>query len=371
MPTRSTQTIPPVLVSEAVEPREMRLLPRGNWLDDSGPVVQPAFPAVLSAGLPEVKAGRLDRADLARWMTAPENPLVARVLVNRIWKIMFGEGFVRTLDDFGSQGDVPSHPQLLDWLAVEFIESGWDIKHIFYLVACSNTYRQSSAMTEELRERDPQNHLLARQNRFRLDAEAIRDNALSVSDLLVEKFGGVSVRPYQPAGYYAHLNFPRREYKPSIGNDLYRRTVYTHWQRTFLHPSLRAFDAPSREECTVNRPRSNTPLQSLVLLNDPIYVEAARKLAERVILSQESPQDRLHAVFEFVLQRGPSDGEQQQLLALLKKHTEHYQRHPDLAAKVSQNGASQVDDQVDRTELAAWTSVTRVLLSLHETITRS
>lgn len=368
------KTIPTVLVSQSVKPREMRLLPRGNWQDDSGPVVQPGFPATLSVGGLDVIApetGRLQRTDLAKWMTHPDNPLVARVFVNRLWKLMMGEGIVTSLDDFGSQGEVPSHPQLLDWLAVEFMESGWDIKHMVRLIVSSKTYRQSSAVLAELRERDPENRLLARQNRFRLDAEGIRDNALVASGLLVDKFGGKSVRPYQPEGYYAHLNFPRRKYQASSGEDLYRRSVYTHWQRTFVHPSLMAFDAPSREECTVRRPRSNTPLQSLVLFNDPIYVEAARKLAERVMKSADSKEERLAGLFDFVLQRAPSSEEKQVLMELYEKHIAKYHANNQLAKEVGKNGDAPVAEEVDAAELAAWTSLSRTMLSLHETITRS
>ena len=364
------KTIPTVLVSQAVKPREMRLLPRGNWLDDSGPVVQPGFPGMLSVDGIAPESGRMNRRDLARWMTHPDNPLVARVFVNRLWKLMMGDGIVASLDDFGSQGQVPTHPQLLDWLAVEFIESGWDIKHMVRLIASSNAYRRSSAMTEEQQSRDPENTLLARQNRFRLDAEAIRDNALAVSGLLVKKIGGKSVRPYQPEGYYAHLNFPRRKYQASKGDDLYRRSVYTHWQRTFVHPSLMAFDAPSREECTVKRPRSNTPLQSLVLFNDPIYVEAARKLAERIMLETAENEKRLSALFRLVLQRAPTDEERSLLSDLFSNHRGKYAADKGLVAEIEKNGEAPVAEGIDRVELAAWTSVARVMLSLHETITR-
>ena len=274
---------PTVLVSVSVEPREMRLLPRGNWLDDSGEVVQPAFPSALGRVLGREKKDRLNRLDLADWMTWRDNPLVARVFVNRLWKLFFGEGIVRSLDDFGSQGAVPTHPQLLDWLAVEFMDSGWNIKHMVRLIVTSRTYHLSSRPTLELQRADVENKLLARQNRYRLDAEMIRDNALAISGLLSKKIGGPSVRPYQPAGYYKHLNFPRRTYVASTGEDQYRRTLYTHWQRTFLHPSLRAFDAPSREECTVSRPRSNTSLQSLVLLNDPIYGRSGSRICIQAV----------------------------------------------------------------------------------------
>ena len=363
------RSIPTVLVSQSVEPREMRLLPRGNWLDESGPVVTPGYPQTLSFDVIAPESGRLSRLDLAEWMTHPSHPLVARVFVNRLWKLMFGEGLVTTLDDFGSQGDVPSHPLLLDWLAVEFVESGWDIRHMVRLMVTSRTYRQTSSGSPLAKQLDPENRLLSRQNRFRLDAEVIRDNALAVSGLLVRKVGGRSVRPYQPEGYYAHLNFPRRTYQPSSGEDLYRRSLYTHWQRTFLHPSLMAFDAPSREECTVSRPRSNTPLQSLVLLNDPIYVEAARKFAER-LMQKETSQQRLEWAFELALQRSPTPQESAILSSLLQEHQSRYQQDTNAAQQVVSNGESEVESGIDVQELAAWTSVTRVILSLHETITR-
>src|SRR5262249_26979879 len=214
--------------------------------------------------------------------TAPDNPLVARVFVNRLWELYFGQGLVKTLDDFGSQGVWPTHPDLLDWLAVEFRASGWGVKHVGKLMVMSETYQQPSKATEEIKQADRYNLLLARQARFRLDAEVVRDNALAVSGLLVRRVGGKSVKPYQPPGYWAHLNFPVREWQNDSGESLYRRGLYTYWCRTFLHPSLLAFDAPSREECTVERARSNTPQQALVLLNDPSYVEAARVLAERI-----------------------------------------------------------------------------------------
>ncbi|MCI0746597.1 MAG: PSD1 and planctomycete cytochrome C domain-containing protein, partial [Verrucomicrobia subdivision 3 bacterium] len=265
--------IPTTIVSEATTPRVMRVLPRGDWMNDSGSVVEPAAPHFL----PQIEpaAGRATRLDLAAWLTSPENPLTARVVVNRFWKLFFGAGLCRTLDDFGAQGDTPSHPDLLDWLAVEFRDNGWNVKHIIELIVTSATYRQSSTDATAAEERDPQNRLFARQSRLRLEAEFIRDNALAIGGLLVNKVGGPSVFPYQPEGYWAPLNFPKREYVLDCEDNLHRRGVYMHWQRTFLHPSLVAFDAPPREECTAIRPVSNTPLQALVLLNDPNFVEAA------------------------------------------------------------------------------------------------
>ena len=224
------------LISVSIPPRITRILPRGNWLDDSGEIVTPGMPASLSWR--EVKDRRATRLDLARWLVAPENPLVARVFVNRLWKLFFGQGIVKTLDDFGSQGAWPTHPELLDWLAVEFRESGWDVKHMVKLMVLSRTYRQASSVREPLWQRDPYNVLLARQARFRLDAEMVRDNALAISGLLSREIGGPSVKPYQPAGYWAMLNFPKREWQNDKGENLYRRSMYTYWCRTFPHPSL-------------------------------------------------------------------------------------------------------------------------------------
>jgi hypothetical protein len=363
------KSIRSVVVSESVEPREMRVLPRGNWLDDSGEVVLPGVPDVL---LPLARVDRrATRMDLAAWLTHPRHPLVARVFVNRLWKLYFGRGIVSSLDDFGFQGAAPTYPELLDWLAIEFIESGWDVKHMVRLMVTSRAYRQSSDVTPIMREQDPLNLRFARQTRFRLDGEMVRDNALAVSRLLVSRIGGRSVRPYQPAGYYAHLNFPRRTYQAEQDDNLWRRTVYTHWQRTFLHPSLKAFDAPTREECTAERPRSNTPLQSLVLLNDPIYVEAARALASRVIQESESTAlARTSRMFRLALQRQPTDEEFQVLMSLVDEHRQRFQQHAEAADELLSIGESPIPADVDRTELAAWTSAARVVLNLHESISR-
>src|SRR5262245_53310648 len=235
--------------------------------------------------------------------------------------LYFGQGIVKTLDDFGAQGTWPTHPELLDWLAVEFRESGWNVRHMIKLMITSTAYRQTSVASGVLRQRDPYNQLLARQARFRIDAELVRDNALAISGLLSRKIGGPSVKPYQPAGYWQHLNFPKREWEKDGGEALYRRGLYTYWCRTFLHPSLAAFDAPSREECTVERPRSNTPQQALVLLNDPTYVEAARVLAERVLQEGgKTDTDRLAWAYRQVLGRAPREAEAKVLTGLLLKH---------------------------------------------------
>lgn len=359
---------PKTLISVSTTPRMVRILPRGNWLDDSGEVVEPATPAAL----PRLKIDdrRTARLDFARWMADRKNPLTARVFVNRLWKLYFGQGIVKSLDDFGTQGSNPSHPELLDWLAIDFMDSGWDVKRMIKQILMSATYRQSSYATDDLLEADPGNKWLARQGRFRLEAEMVRDNALAVSGLLSPKIGGASVKPYQPAGYWQHLNFPKRKWQQDKGDGLYRRGLYTYWQRTFLHPSLSAFDAPSREECTVERARSNTPLQALVLLNDPTFVEAARALAQNVLDQSGGEQDRLQFAFRQVLGRTPSAEEESALLALFEKHHTQYTADELAAAQIVDVGESSVDDKANKAQLAAWTSVTRVLLNLHETITR-
>jgi hypothetical protein len=361
--------IPTTLITIAVEPRVVRVLPRGNWLDDSGEIVAPAVPAVL--GRLDVKDRRANRLDLAQWLVARENPLVARVLVNRLWKLFFGQGIVGTLDDFGSQGAVPTHPELLDWLAVECVESGWDVKRTVKLLVMSRAYQQSSQCSAELEKQDPANLWLARQGRFRLDAEMLRDNALCVSGLFVPRIGGPSVKPYQPAGYWSFLNFPTRDYVTDRGENQYRRGLYTFWQRTFLHPSLLAFDASTREECTVERPRSNTPLQALVLLNDPTYVEAARVLAARAMREGgAATSDRLRCAFRLALARAPAPRESELLTALYEKHLRQYAADPEAAKRLLQIGDARPPDDLSVVELAAWTSVTRALLNLHESITR-
>jgi len=362
---------PSTLITTAVAPRQMRVLPRGNWLDETGEVVAPGVPAALSPAL-DTKDRRATRLDLARWMLAAENPLTARVFVNRLWKLLFGQGLVRTLDDFGSQGQWPTHPELLDWLAVEFRDSGWNVRHLLKLMVLSATYRQASTADRALVQRDPYNTLLARQARFRLDAEMVRDNALAISGLLVPQVGGASVKPYQPAGYWAMLNFPKREWQNDQGAGLYRRGLYTYWCRTFPHPSLVAFDAPSREECTVDRPRSNTPLQALVLLNDPIYVESARAFAERIVhAGGGNIEAGLQFAFRQALGRQAGTEEIKLLQGLYHKHLQEYQTDRSAATAVLAVGARPAPMDVDATELAAWTSVARVILNLHETITRN
>jgi hypothetical protein len=357
--------IPHVVVAEAGEPRETRILPRGNWMDDSGEVVQPAIPGFL--GKLDTAGRRATRLDLADWIVSKDNPLTARVWVNREWRQVFGNGLSKMLDDLGSQGEWPTHPELLDWLASEFIYSGWDMKHMVRLIVTSQTYRQSSIAPPALAERDPDNRLLARQSRYRVDAETVRDTALSVSGLLVERFGGPSARPYQPDGYLATLNFPKREYSASRGDDLYRRGVYTFWQRSFLHPSLLTFDAPTREECTINRSTSNTPLQALVLLNDPTYVEAARAFAARILKSRGG----IDWAFERALDRKPTPEERRILESLYRDSLAQFRRAPADAEALIHTGESAVPAGLQPADLAAMTTVARTILNLHELITRN
>jgi hypothetical protein len=294
------------------------------------------------------------------------------VFVNRLWKLVFGRGIVTTLEDFGTQGALPTHPELLDWLANDFQDSGWDVKRLLKLLVMSRAYRQSSVPTKAALAADPANELFSRQNRFRLDAEFIRDNALAVSGLLADKLGGPSVKPYQPAGYWQYLNFPKREWENDHGDNQYRRGLYTYWQRTFLHPSLAAFDASSREECTVDRPRSNTPQQALVLLNDPTYVEAARALAAKILQSGGSSTDeRLRFAFQQVLIRDPRPDETAVLAPLVEKHRQEFAADKSSAEKLLTVGDLKSPPDLDPAELAAWTSVCRVILNLHETITRN
>ena len=353
-------------------PREVRVLPRGNWLDNSGEVLEPAVPHFL----PQIqKEGRANRLDLAKWLTDVENGsggLTARVMANRFFYLYFGTGISRSLSDFGGQGQPPSNPELLDRLAVEFYESGWDIKHMVRLLTTSRAYRQSSLTSSQLRERDPYNQLVARQSRFRLPAEMIRDNALAVSGLLVTTTGGDSVKPYQPEGYYRHLNFPQRKYKQDTDARVYRRSLYMHWQRQFLHPMLKAFDAPSREECTAERPRSNTPVAAMNLLNDPNFVEAARVLAERVLReAADNDRARLDLAYELVLSRTPTAAERKTMGELFNYAKEDFKKRPEAAKELIKIGQTPPDPQLDPVQLATWTTVSRTLLNLSETTTRN
>ena len=367
--TEIEKQIPYSLTTESTLPRTTRVLPRGNWLDDSGEIVEPMIPAFL--GDLGIKNRRPTRLELARWVVSKDNPLTARAFVNRLWALYFGTGLSRVLDDLGAQGEPPIHPELLDWLAVEFMESGWNVKHIVKLIVTSNAYRQSSKATDVLREKDAYNRLIARQSRWRLNAETVRDNALLLSGLLVSKIGGPSVKPYQPKGYYFNLNFPKRTYVHDKGENQYRRGLYTHWQRTFLHPSMMAFDAPSRQECTAERATSNTPMQALTLLNDPTYVEAARVFATRIISDGgESVTDRINWAYQWALSRTPQPKELEIMTSLYEKHQAEYTANLDDANALVATGEAATTEGVEPAELAAWTSIGRVILNLHETITR-
>jgi hypothetical protein len=365
------QFVPTMITRAAAKPREIRILPRGNWLDQSGDVVQPQIPHVF--GALEVEDRRVTRLDLAQWLVDGKNPLAARVFVNRLWHRYFGIGLAKGLLDLGSQSEWPHHPDLLDWLAIEFVDSGWDIKHMVRLMVTTSAYRQSSLPRPDVEAIDPENRLVARQTRHRLDAEQIRDNALAVSGLLVRRVGGSEfARPYQPAHYYAHLNFPEREYKPSTDDNQFRRGVYVHWQRQFLHPWLLAFDAPTREECTAQRNISNTPSAALVLLNDPTFVEAARGLAARILTeAQGDDNQRLRWAWRTVLGRDPKSEELELLLQLLTKHRAYFTDHSKDAEAFLSVGISKRPENLPTGELAAWTSVSRALLNLNEAISRN
>lgn len=361
--------LPKCLVSiHDPKPRTVRVLPRGNWMDETGEVMPPALPGFLSPPADHP----LTRLDLARWLVSRENPLTARVFVNRLWKQFFGVGLSKVLDDFGAQGEPPVNAALLDWLAVEFMESGWDVKHMVRLIVTSHTYRQVSTAPKESSTRDPENRDLARQSRFRLDAEFVRDNALSIAGLLVPKIGGPSVKPYQPAGYWDNLNFPTREWQSETNENQWRRGLYTWWQRSYLQPSMLAFDAPSREECAAERVRSNIPQQALALLNDPTYVEAARAFAGRMIKEGgDRVAERITWAYREALSRGPRPDELEVTTALYEKHLALYHQAPAAAQQVIKTGISAPAAGVLSGEWAAWTSVARVILNLHETITRS
>lgn len=362
--------LPKCLVSVSGQnKRTVRILPRGNWMDESGEVVKAALPHYLPG--PKIEGREPTRLDLAQWLVSRDNPLTARTVMNRMWKQFFGTGLSKVLDDLGAQGEPPVNPALLDWLASEFMDSGWDVKHMVRTIVTSATYRQTSVARPDLLAKDPYNRELARQSAFRLDAELVRDNALAVSGLLVPEIGGPSVKPYQPAGYWENLNFPVREWAADAGESQYRRGLYTWWQRSFLHPSLLAFDAPSREECAADRTRSNIPQQALVLLNDPTYVEAARAFAARILKEAPSaPEARLNWAWQRALQRNPRAAEMATVRGLLDQQLATYRADPKAAGELLKVGFAPVPAGQDPAELAAWTHVARVLLNLHEAITR-
>ncbi|GAA4434828.1 PSD1 and planctomycete cytochrome C domain-containing protein [Bremerella cremea] len=361
------------MVTESITPREMRVLPRGNWQDDSGPVVQPAIPTFM--GTINTAGDRATRLDLANWLVDAKSgsgALTSRVFVNRLWYLLYGVGLSASLGDFGGQGEPPVHPELLDSLAIDFYEHDWDVKRMIKRLVMTAAYQQASDESETIRQRDPYNRLYTHQSRHRLPAEMIRDNALAVSGLLNLTYGGPSVKPYQPEGYFRHLNFPQRKYHADKKDQQWRRAVYVHWQRQFLHPSLKAFDAPSREECTVERPESNTPVAALVLLNDPTYIEAARVFAARVLTEAESTDEaRLNKAYLLALSREPDSYEREILTKILNENRELYQQDPKAASQLVGIGLKPTESNLDAAELAAWTHVSRVIFNLDEFITRN
>jgi hypothetical protein len=366
------KAIPTAMVmADMKTPRDTFVLARGDYRNQTEKV-QPGVPSMLPP-LPD--GAPLNRLTLARWLVDPKHPLTARVAVNRFWQTYFGYGIVKTQEDFGVQGEAPVHPELLDWLATEFIRTGWDIRAMQRLIVTSATYRQSSAATPALHERDPDNRLLARGPRLRLPAELIRDTALAASGLLDDRIGGPSVLPYQPAGLWEEMafgeGFSAQAYQQSHGPDLYRRGMYTFWKRTVPPASLSTFDAPDREKCTARRSLTNTPLQALTLMNDPTYVEAARALAQRALLEGGADESqRIAYAFRLATARKPNGKETAVLRQLLHGRLEAFRKDRRSAARFMAVGESARDARLDVADLAAWTTVASAILNLDETITK-
>jgi hypothetical protein len=360
-----------MVMQDMPKPRETHMLMRGDFRK-KGDAVRPMVPAALRppATMPANRLG------LAQWLTSKDHPLLARVTVNRYWQMYFGTGIVKTTEDFGSQGEWPSHPELLDWLASEFMRTGWDIKAMQKLIVMSATYRQSGKVTPESFHHDPYNRLLARGPRHRLYAEMIRDNALAISGLLNRKLGGPSISPYESPKLWEEIafggDFSAQKYVQSHGDDLYRRGLYIYAKRSMPHPSLITFDAPTREVCTVQRPVTNTPLQALLLMNDPIYVEAARVMAQR-ILKDGGADDRQRLVYAFRLctARSPSERELQILEKSLNRHLEKYKADKAAAEKLVAVGEYARPKDLDVSVHAAWTAVCNVMLNMDETISKN
>ena len=360
-----------MVMSDMSKPRETFVLARGDYRNQTEKV-QPGVPAMLP---PLPKDAPPNRLALAKWLVDPAHPLTARVAVNRFWQMYFGAGLVKTQEDFGVQGEPPVHPELLDWLATEFVRTGWDIRAMQRLIVTSATYRQSSKVTPALLEKDPENRLLARASRQRLPAEMIRDTVLAASGLLTPDIGGPSVLPYQPKGLWEEMafgeGFSAQSYEQSHGKDLYRRGLYTFWKRTVPPASMATFDAPDREKCTARRALTNTPLQALVLLNDPTYVEAARALAQRALVEGgQSERTRIEFAFRLATARRPTDRETAVLRDLLRKQLATFARDRNSALQLLSVGESPRDARLNPAELAAWTMVASTILNLDETITR-
>ena len=361
-----------MVMKELPKPRDTFVLLRGDYRNH-GDKVEPNTPGILP---PLPKDAPRNRLTLAKWLVDPTNPLVARVAVNHFWQMYFSIGLVKTSEDFGSQGDPPSNQELLDWLATEFVRTKWDVKRMQRLIVTSAVYRQASTVTPELLERDPENRLLARGPRFRFPAEMVRDNALAISGLMNNKIGGASVRPYQPKGLWEEMafggDFSAQTYEQSHGADLYRRSMYTFWKRTVPYPSLNTFDAPDREKCTARRGVTNTPLQALVLMNDPTFVEAARGLAQREMTEAGSTeQDRIRFGFLLATDRDPSQKELSVLESLYRKELAHYSNDRAAAEKLLSIGESKRDPKCNPAELAAYTLVSSTILNMDETITKN
>ncbi|HUS06846.1 MAG TPA: DUF1553 domain-containing protein, partial [Bryobacteraceae bacterium] len=362
------RTFPTVMVmAESPTPKETHLLVRGAY-DAPGEKVEPGVPAAL----PPLPTGAPNnRLGFGKWLTDPGNPLLARVTVNRFWQMYFGTGIVKTTEDFGAQGEPPVHPELLDWLATEFIRTGWDVKAMQKLLVTSAAYRQSSKTTPELLQKDPENRLLARGSRLRLPAETLRDQALFVSNLLVEKLGGRSVKPYQPAGLWKELSMQDMDYDQSTGDDLHRRSLYTYWKRTVAPPLMANFDSALRESCVVRETRTNTPLQALNLMNDVTFLEAGRFVGQRMLKEGgASPEQRLRYGFRLVSARTPSPAEEEILRGNLQFALDYFATKPDAIRAYLKQGESAADPALNARELAAYASVGSLLLNMDETVTK-
>jgi hypothetical protein len=339
---------------------------RGNFLD-KGEAVEPGTPAIFN---PMPEGAPHNRLGMARWLVDPRNPLTARVVVNRLWEQLFGTGLVQTSEDFGTQGEPPSHPALLDWLASELMRRDWSLKSTLRLIVTSATYRQSSECSPEFQSKDPYNRLLARGPRFRLKAEMIRDQALAVSGLLSAKLYGESVMPPQPEGIW-QVVYSNDTWKTSQGADRYRRGVYTFWRRTSPYPAMTTFDAPSREFCVVRRMRTNTPLQALITLNDEVYIEAAQALARRMMAEAgPSPTERAAYGVRLCVAREAKPEEVRRLIELYESELAHFRGDPEAARQLATVPLGAAPPDGDLAELAAWTVVGNVLLNLDETLTK-
>jgi hypothetical protein len=355
-------------MADLPQPRQAHVMQRGQY-DKPGEKVFPKTPEIFPP-LPAKEA--YSRIDLANWLLSTDNPLTGRVVVNRFWQQFFGTGLVKSVNDFGAQGDSPSHPELLDWLAVTFREQGWNMKNFIRLLVTSEAYRQSASVSPVLLAKDPENRFLARGARFRLDAEVIRDSALFISGLLNQKIGGKGVRPYQPDNIWEPVGFSgsnTARYTRDSGDALYRRSLYTFWKRTAPPPAMTTFDAPPRESACLRRERSNTPLQALVLLNDVQHVEAARHFAQR-ILKESGPDDsqRIRFAWRCAVGRTPTASEAGIVLETLEKHRTRFLAAPDDATRLITFGESKPAADLPAPELAAWTLAANLLLNLDETL---